>query len=228
MATQSAADFLPSDTLLVLDLLQQAWVGQWRSDAFRMRHFAPFYQGDEPRLAILGSEGDTCELFPPGGGTGVDAGTREILSEVQVSLLGSIQQKQAGTLVAELETLGTLHRVAYQADGVGEGAEALRRQPDPTTSRRFGAPPVDLTNAADALGDPYREDYTFLLPAAGADMHSETGWVLGQAQRWHETASIPQRFRSCTLGVASNQGRLAVRQLAVLAPALPPGRGSEL
>lgn len=223
-----ATDFLPSDTLLVLDLLQQAWVGQWRSDAFRLRMFAPFYQGDEPRVAILGAEGEACELFPPGGGTGVDAGGRSILSEVQVALLGSLQQKQPGQIVAELETLGTLHRLAYQADGVGEGAEVLRREPSPTTSRRFGAPAVDLTNDADALGDPFREDYTFLLPAAGADMHSQTGWALGQAQRWHETATVPARFRSCTIGVAANQGRLAVRQLALIAPGLPPGRGPAL
>lgn len=223
-----AADFLPSDTLLVLDLLQQAWVGQWRGDAFRLRYFAPFYQGDEPRMAILGHDGEACELFPPGGGTGVDAGTRDILSEVQVGLLGSIQQKQPGTIVAEIETLGTLHRLAYQADGAGEGAEVLRREPDPAASARFGAPAVDLTNASDTLGDPFREDYTFLLPTAGTDMHAETGWVLGQGQRSHPTASLPQRFRSCTIGVAANKGRLAVRQIAVLAPGLPPGRGSAL
>lgn len=223
-----ATDFQPSDTLLVLDLLQQAWVGQWRSDAFRMRMFAPFYQGDEPRMAILGAEGEACELFPPGGGRGVDAHGRAILSEVQVALLGSIQQKQPGQIVAEIDTLGTLHRLAYQADGAGEGAEVLRRQPSNTTSRRFGAPAVDLENTADTLGDPFREDYSFDLPAAGADMHEATGWVFGQAQRWHETATVPARFRSCTLGVAANQGRLAVRQIALLAPGLPPGRGSAL
>ena len=223
-----AAEFQPSDTLLVLDLLQQAWVGQWRSDAFRMRHFVPFYQGDEPRCAILGHDGEACELFPPGGGSGRDAGGRAILSEVQVALLGSIQQKQPGTVVAEIETLGTRHRVAYQADGVGEGAEVLRRVPSHTTSRRFGAAAVDLTNEADTLGDPLREDYSFEIAEAGTDLHEATGWVLGQGQRWHETASVPSRFRSCTIGVASNQGRLAVRQIALVAPGLPIGRGTAL
>jgi hypothetical protein len=228
MPPSSAADFLASDTLLVLDLLQQAWCGPWRSDAFRLREFAPFYQGDEPRVAILGHEGDCCELFPPAGGTGRDAGARAILSEVRVSLLGSIQQKQPGTVVAEIETLGTRHRLAYEADGVGEGAEVLRREPDNAANRGFGAAAVDFTNAGDSLLEPLREDYSFDLPAAGADMHSVTGWQLGQAQRSHETATVPSRFRSCTLGVGSNQGRLAVRQIALVAPGLPTGRGSAL
>ena len=223
-----ATDFLASDTLLVLDLLQQAWVGQWRGDAFRMRLFAPFYQGDEPRLAILGEAGACAELFPPGGGTGRDADTRDILSEVRVSLLGSIQQKQPGTLVAEIETQGTLHRLAYEADGAGEGAEVLRRQPDPSKSRRYGAAEVDFANIEDTLTDPLREDYGFELPATGAELHEVTGWHLGQGQRWHETATIPSRFRSCTVGIASNRGRLAVRQLALTAPGLPTGRGSTL
>lgn len=225
MASHSAAEFLPSDTLLVLDLLQQAWCGPWRSDAFMLRQFAPFYQGDEQRAAILGHEGEAYELFPPSGGSGRDAGTRPILSEVRVCLLGSVQQKQPGMLVAEVETLDTLHRVAYEADGVHEGGEVARREPDNTLRRTFGAAAVDFANAADDLQDPYREDYSFDLPAAGADMHETTGWQLGAGQRWHETASIPCRFRSVAVGVASNRGRLAVRQLAVVAPGLPTGRG---
>ena len=225
MASHSAAEFAASDTLLVLDLLHEAWVGQWRSDSFRLRAFAPFYQGDEPRVAILGHEGEACELFPPAGGSGRDASGRAILSEVRCSLLGSIQQKQPGTLVAEIETLGTRHRIAYEADGVREGSEVARRVPDNTRRRTFAAEPVDFANSTDSLLDPYREDYSFDLPATGADLHPVTGWILGAGQRWHETATIPSRFRSVAVGVASNQGRLAVRQLAVIAPGLPTGKG---
>lgn len=222
-ATQT--DFVPGDTLLVLDLLTGAWVGQWRSRQFRQRYFAPFYDGDEPRIACLGAEGGVAAMFPPGGAPD-DAGV-PIVMEARAVVSNDLRQSRASELTAEMESIGARYRVSYSADGVGEKGTLRDRQPDAEASRKFGGS-VDLSNAADTLSDPYREDYSMIIPEMGAWLHEDTGWTLGARQRVHESVRIPRRSRATTIAVTGDKGRVAVRALAVGTRPAELGRGSKV
>lgn len=221
---RAADDFVPNDTLLVLDLLTGAWLGIWKSDTFRLRRFMPYYDGTDPRVAILAADGEAYGMFPPGAPV-TDDGT-DIVSEARVSVRAGMEQSRSATLIAEVENIGGRYRLDSEADGVGETNTLRDRTPDPEASLKFGGT-VDLTNANGDLWDPYREDYSFILSADGVKLPA-TGWQLGQRQRWTETVRIPKRGRAFTISCASQGGRVAFRSLAVQGVYNPVGRGTQV
>lgn len=221
---RAANYFQPNDTLLVLDLLTGAWLGVWKADAFRMRYFLPFYDGTDPRLAILGAAGDCFAMFGPTPRSS-DAG-EPIVAEARAAVRVDLQQSQSATLVAEIDNAGGRYQLAVEADGVGEVNFLRSKRPDPADSLKYGGT-VDFENDGDTLMDPYRADYQFQMPTSGAYLY-EDGWVLGARQRHAETVRLPRRGRSFTISCASTGGRTAFRALAIQANTRPLGRGTEV
>lgn len=221
---QSVADFIPNDTLLVLDLTSGAWLGMWKSDKFRLRRFLRFHAGTDPRVAILGATGDAWGMFPPAPPE-TDAGD-EIVMEARAAVRVDLRQSLSATLVAEVEHCGGRYRIDSSADGVGETSMLRDRIPDPTASRKFGAT-VDMTDSDGNLWAPYREDYALEMPEEGTDLTLE-GWQLGARQRRTETVRLPRRGRAFTLACASEGGAVGFRSLAIVTVNKPMARGSEV
>lgn len=219
-----ADSFIPNDTLIVLDLLTGAWLGIWKSHAFRLREFMPYYEGDDPRMAILAADGAAYGMFAPAPGDD-DAGAA-INTEARAAVRVDLRQSKSSTLIAEVENLGGRYRLAYEADGVGETGTLRDQTPDPAESLRFGGT-VDFENDGDTLAGPYRADYSFEIPAVGTWLYVG-GWELGARQRFAETVRVPRRGRAFTVGCASHGGRVAFRSLAIQTNTRPLGRGTEV
>lgn len=221
---RAITDFVPNDTLLVFDLMTQAWLGQWKSAKFRLRRFMPYYEGTDPRVAILAADGNAYGMFPPADPSTDDGDA--ITAEVQTAVRVDLRQSRSATLVAEVEHCGGRYRLDSGADGVGETSALRDRIPDPEAMLKFGAT-VDLTNANETIGDPYREDYSFIIPEEGTYI-TAAGWTLGARQRRTETVRIPRRGRAFTIACAAQGGRVGFRSLAIVTANKPMGRGSEV
>lgn len=221
---RAADDFQANDTLLVLDLLTGAWLGVWKGDNFRMRHFLPFYDGTDPRMAILGADGDCWEMFGPTPRSSDDG--EPIVMEARTSVRVDLSQSHSATLVAEIDDAGGRYQLACEADGMGEVNFLRGKRPDPADSLKYGGT-VDFENDGDTLADPYRADYELQIPEEGTWLY-ESGWTLGARQRYSEAIRMPRWGRSFSISCASKGGRVAFRALAIQANTRPLGRGTEV
>jgi len=165
-----------NNALLVFDQQSGQWWGQWRADGVLdvQRILRTDDVGRRRVIFVNGAEvADTryagaVLTLEDGGGDRVCGD----LFEVESFLLsrrysfGDMDQQRLQELMVVLGTNGARFGVDTVVDGVGEVKQQLAMVvPDRTKYKVWGKAQYDVSNVNDDHGEPWREDYSIVLPA---------------------------------------------------------------
>ncbi len=209
-----------NNAIAVYDFQNQGWAGWWEFDLLDAAWFVRLTVGGRRRLAVVsgtaisGNEGAVYVL----GDDFMDEsfGTESAVETELVTrgyLCGSNGQKVFIGAAVEVATWYGAGEISAVRDGVNEEADAQTFAKDRTVYATFDKGPYVESNENDDHGDPYREDYSVVIPTGGLRLGS--GVCLGLHQTSSERMRVRQRGRHLQIRVRGTRGRVAVRAVQV-------------
>ena len=218
-----------NNAIIVMDFQNRRWAGHWQADFLDVRGFIQLDYAGEKRLFAV--QGDTNTFSNAAGAVllmeeGYDDYLHGISYDIAhtVSLrgysLGVQPFKDFRTLILDLATWKPNVTVTATTEGVNE-VKILTQNETKSTTRyhQFGVADWDPRNIADDHGDPYREDYSVTLGAAG-QMYLGSGVDLQLHQEAQYGYKVDVRGAYCYPTISCSQGRCSVRAATVEAAAL--------
>lgn len=209
-----------NNAIVVYDFLNQGWSGWWEFALLDVAYFLRLDVAGRRGLAIVsgtaieGNEGVVYVL----GEDFMDAsfGTESTIATELVTrgyLCGSNGQKAFVSAAVEVATWYGAGEISAVRDGVNEETEPQTFTKDRTQYTTFDKAPYVESNENNDHAEPYREDYSVVIPEGGLRLGS--GVALDLHQLSSERMRVRQRGRHLQLRIRGTRGRVAVRAVQV-------------
>jgi hypothetical protein len=220
-----------NNAVLVYDTIQQAWAGYDKGDAVNVRDWIKFTWGGEQRLGFVSGDG-YIRLYEDGrlDDVLVDGFIEHTSIAASLTTRGyhgsDVSLKQFEEMRAMVATWWPDYSVTARFQGVGETRQLASSV---TRSRLKWHRPhdqadYDPTNADDNQMNPWRQDYSVLVPEDG--ITPRTGLLPNLQQVTEESWRLKASAQSVQIEFASAQGSMEIRSVAVSARRGRTRRGS--
>lgn len=220
-----------NNAVLVYDTIQQAWAGYDEGDAVNVRDWVKFTWGGEQRLGFVSGDG-YIRLYEDGRLDDVLVDGFIEHTSIEASLTtrgyhgGNVSLKQFEDVRATVATWWPDYSVTALLEGVGEnrvlGSSITRSRLK--WHRPHDRADYDDTNADDNQMDPWRQDYSVVVPEDG--ILPGSGLLPDLRQVTEESWRLRSAAQSAQIQFASAQGSMEIRSVSVTARRGRVRRGS--
>jgi hypothetical protein len=220
-----------NNAVLVYDTIQQAWAGYDEGDAVNVRDWVKFTWGGEQRLGFVSGDG-YIRLYEDGRLDDVLIDGFIEHASINARLItrgyhgGNVSLKHFEDARATVATWWPDYSVTALLEGVGENrvlASSITRS-RLKWHRPHDRDDYDATNVDDDQMDPWRQDYSVLVPAGG--ILPGSGLLPNLRQVTEESWRLRAAAQSVQIQFASAQGSMEIRSVSVTARRGRVRRGS--
>lgn len=232
-----------NNAVMVYDFIREQWDGLDDGRAVLVKDWVKgIYQGAERLFFIsqdgflnLYEEGYEDDVWQwsayPGGledDAGIDQGVASMAPETEWDLRGyglralqndgmsraDMGESRPRSVLLELRTWAPNYSIFAKADGVSEEIALIEgRTRSRTRYQRYGVADWDPSNVNDDFEQPFREDYSLALPAAG--IHLGSGLRLGLHQDCQERVRGHGRAQAMQVRILNTAGRIELLRTEV-------------